>query len=348
MTLSPERIALGKQRVGASEIGALILDEEGAPVHPYLTPLSLFERKMGLDDPKVKRHLDWGNALEQPMIRDFAEHNGFAQRGPAGLVMTSSRFKALLATPDDILEKESLVYPCDAKNVQLLNPHLREWGEPGSDEAPLLYIAQVAIQIEIATETMQNVPVAPRGFLVASLGGAPPEAWSFTRDAELVGQMDELAAKFVRDCLIPQRPPDKWWNDPAASEYVKRRYRDAAHVTLPADPESQALGAEVARLRSEKNRLVKELKAAQSRLCDRIGNAVAIEGIARWTPVKELKATVTDWEAMCREIARDLVPKTEWERLPAIREKHTTERVKRKGYRRLHVNGAPKEEEEES
>jgi hypothetical protein len=343
MPLTAERIEKGKLRVGASEIGALILGDDGAPIHPYLTPLTLFERKMGAEDDIVKRHLDWGLALEQPMIKDFAQANGYQQHGPAGLTMISSRFKNLLATPDDILERESSLFPVDAKNVQQHNRHIAEWGKPGTDEAPLLYVAQVAIQIEIAREVMADKPIASLGFLVASLAGAPPEGWCFSRDEELVGQMDDLAAKFVADCLVPGRPPNKWWMDPAASDYVKRRFREANGTMLPADAALRAIGAEVTRLRKLHKEFKTQKEAAEALLQSQIGNALGIEGVAKWIVIKDSKETFTNWEQVARDIAKELVPKAHWEKLGDIKERHTAERIKRKGYRRLYMSGEKEE-----
>lgn len=343
--LSKERLELGKMRVGASEIGALILDDKGQAIHPYLTPLTLWQRKVEVEqEAQVKRHLDWGNDLEQPILRRWAADNEAKLRGPAGQTLPSGRYKYLLATPDDFVEQSDGLHTADAKNVQIRNSHIKEWGAPGTDEAPLLYIAQVAIQIEIAIEAMPESPIAGSGYLVASLGGAPPDAWIFQRDAELVGQMDELAARFVRDCVQTGRPPDKWWNDPAASEYVARRYREANAVMLPADAILRAMGAQVAELRKRKGDIEKELKAASALLCSQIGSATGIEGVAKWSLVKESRAVVTDWEGVAREIA-PLLPKDKRLLLPDIKEKHTAERTKRKAYRRLYVNGAPDEEE---
>jgi hypothetical protein len=347
MSLSAERIEKGKFRVGASEIGALILDEQGEPIHPYLSPLKLFQRKVGDDESETKRHLDWGNDLEQPILRAWARDNEVKLAGPAGLSMISARFKHLLATPDDFIEDggaSGTLYSADAKNVQFRNKHLKEWGAPGTDDAPLLYVAQVAIQIEIAREVMKEANVADRGYLIASLAGAPPDAWIFKRDTDLVGQMEELAARFVRDCLETGRPPDKWWNDPGASEYVKRRFREANEVMRPSDPILRAMGEEVARLRKAKKEAEAKCAAAEALLCSQIGDATGIEGVAKWTVIREARDVESNWEEIARDIARELVPKDAWPKLPEIKDRHTAERVKRKAYRRLYVNGAEKEQ----
>lgn len=343
MPLSAERIEKGKTRVGASEIGALILGKDGAPIHPYLTPLTLFERKMGAENEQVKRHLDWGNDLEQPMIRNYAKANALEQVGPAGATLVSSRFKNLLATPDDILGKSSNLFVVDAKNVQQFNKHIKEWGPPGTDQAPLLYIAQMAIQIEIAREAFPDKPIAGSGYLVASLAGAPPEGWCFTRDEQLVGQMDDLAAKFVRDCLQTGRPPDKWWLDPAASDYVKRRFTESNGTMLEPRPELRAMAEDLARLRALEKDVEKKKSAAEALLKGCIGNAAGVEGVCKWTNVKESRETSTDWEQVARDIAKELVPKERWEKLGDIKDRHTAERTTRKGYRFINITLKDKE-----
>ena len=314
MTLTAQQIEVRRTRIGGSEIGALL------GISPHRSALDVFASKVLPSRVEESQpHLVWGHDVERAILVSHARSQCLRIEEPGTLL--HPKHSAICATPDGIGVRENgSRVVLEVKNSQWHQSH--RWGEPGSDDAPLLYVAQVQMELGIALAQMGVETIAD---LVASIGGAPPVAYRIPFDPELFGQLVQVAEKFVRDHIQTGRPPDGWETDPGAAEYLARRFERNDGRLLPADDEIRSLAASVASMRATAKACVEEKEAAEVRLKNAIGDADGFEGVCTWKRSKDTTAAVTDWQAVAQEahVPEDLI------------KKHTRLAVTRQGSRRL-------------
>lgn len=330
MALSAERIELGRTRVGGSFAGVLL------GVHPWATPLDLFNHAIYdvpiTSDEDEKRHLSWGTRVERPALDQFAAERGWHLRGCPG-PLTDPRFPAWVVTPDDLAEAESGLLPLDAKNVSRWNAD--KWGAPGTSDAPLYCLAQVQVQIALC----EQLGVQPEGCLVATIAGDPPEPYPVKWDAEVFGTLNELAAKFVRDCLIPRRPPDGWEEDRHAAEYIAKRFASTTDETIRKPTrEDVGLLLEFRAAKLEEKAAAAKVSAVEARLAVAVGEKRGIEGVAKWIDLEPRTETFTDWNLVAQEFA--LRAKIPPEEAAAVAAQYVRTKVVAKGSRYLRPSTA--------
>jgi predicted phage-related endonuclease len=245
--LTAEQIEVRRTRIGASEIGAVL------GIDTHCTPLQLVMRKKMPRVDHAEDHRSWGNDVEPAILRNYTRRQGYALLPSPGTLVHPT-LPYLCATPDGLGQpsgdRHVRCRDIQAKNVE--EHHLRDWGEPGTADAPLLYVAQVTVEVGIllARAEMDLRPVQDLGDLAVSFGGRPPLGYPIPFNAELFGNLAEAAAKFVRDYLLTDKTPPLE-GDRAALEYVKRRYRASDRRAAPADAGGAELAVPAARAQGE-------------------------------------------------------------------------------------------------
>jgi putative phage-type endonuclease len=166
-------LAARKHGIGASEIPVIL----GLP--PWDSPFSLYWRKKLGGELEMTDAMEWGTRLEDPIAEKFAECHPEYTVHPGGLYRHAEHHW-MLATPDRRLRPKD---DSPGELLQLKTAYdLDGWGEPGTDDVPLYYRAQV----------MQEMAVygAPRCWLVVLAGG--------TRYREYVVKYDPTDAETLR------------------------------------------------------------------------------------------------------------------------------------------------------
>lgn len=272
MSLTPEQIALRRTRIGASEMGALL------GLDPYKSAHDVFLAKVLPADAADKPHTSWGLDLEPAILAHHARVKGYELLTPPGSLVHPAA--PLVCTPDGLARAAGSTIDLQAKNDQ--GRGQIEWGEPGTDDAPQLYLAQVTIELGVLRATGYDVS---HGELVVSIRGAPPVAYRVDFDAELFGALSEIAARFVRDHLETGKPPDGA-SPQERSEYLRRRFARETAPVLEPTPELTALVQSVAWLRQQKRALEADLIAAENRLKEAIGDAAGVAGLCTYRTQK--------------------------------------------------------------
>lgn len=322
MALTQDQLAIRAQRIGASEAGALL------SVDPYRTSLDLYASRLHAlpASDEGEDHRSWGLDMERPILAHAARRMGWTLVGSPG-TLVDDRFPHLCATPDDVVDEQRFLAPCDAKNVQVF--HGSEWGDPGTGDVPLQYAAQLQVQIAL----LQRHGGGPRGYLCATIGGSPPDVWVVEYDPEVFGVINDLATKFMVDHVIPGRPPDGWESDRHAADYIAKRFaRSTEGVRQASLADIEALADY--RIAQENLKSAEALEAAaKARLCARVGDAQGVDRVAKWVDVKAVVGPVTDW----RMVAQDCAIKAglSHEQAQAVADTYTTEQTTRNGYRYL-------------
>jgi len=331
MSLTAEQLEQRKTRVGASEIGAVL------GIDKYRSPLKLFMQKTSEYDRRGREdHREWGSDVEPAILHNYARRHGYKLLPPPD---SKPRWPSLwhptlplICTPDGLGVRENRIRDLQAKNVE--EHHTREWGEPGTTDAPLLYIAQVTVELGIlrARQERFGFPIETAGDLAVSFGGRPPLGYPVPFNEELFGNLAEAAAKFVRDHLIPNKPPPID-GDPAALEYIKRTFAKSTGELLQPTQEAMELVNRLRLAKAEAEADETVIDQLQAQLCALIGEALGFEGWCTWSVVKEQRRTVTDWPLIVEQLVQRFGMHRD--EVKALVVAHTREEVVKESYRRL-------------
>jgi len=321
VTLTKEQIELRRMRIGASEIGAVL------GIDKYRTPLQLWMDKKGMAREHNGAHLGWGHDVEGAILRNYARRNGY-ELLPSPGTMAHPTLPHLCATPDGLAVRNGVVRDVQAKNVE--EHHVREWGEPGTSDAPLFYVAQVTVELGILRGQMHDLDDG--GDIAVSFGGRPPVGYPIPFNVELFGNLSEAASKFVRDYLETNKPPPLE-GDRAALEYVKRRFAKSTGELLEPTSEAQHLVARLRLLKEDAAEHEKEIEEAQAQLCALIGDALGFDGLCTWSVVKEQRKAFTDWPMVAQHLA--VKAGVSQEQVKQLVADLTREEVVKESYRRL-------------
>jgi predicted phage-related endonuclease len=314
MSLSESQIALRKNRVGASEMGAIVdlysPRGDGERIDPHRTAFDVFAER-DCPPPQTEDHRQWGLDMEEPILVNWTRRQGGTLVRP-GVTFTHPKIDAVCASPDGFLIRGSRVRNLQAKNAQWHQAN--RWGDVGSDQAPLLYVTQVSMELGIlrAQEVLPG-ELEQEADVLVSIGGAPPVAFPIRYDEELFGRLADLASKFKRDHLDTGRPPDiNASTVDSAAEWIKRKYPAQRLKLLEPTPEDRALVQLVATLRATGKAAEEEKKLAEVQLKARLGDAEGFEGLCTFKKNKD--SVGPDWEKIA--LAIDAQKATQLARAP--------------------------------
>lgn len=279
MSLNAEQLAMRRTRVGASEIGALL------GIDPYKSAFDVF---LGKNLPQAQTgedHRSWGLDMEPSILGFHVRKRGYKLLDPPGSLAHPAF--PLVCTPDALAVAADGTVALQAKNDQGYGQ--TEWGDPESDDAPMLYLAQATVEIGVLLAKGYDVV---RDELVVSIRGAPPVAYPVKFDADLFGSLADVAAKFVRDHLETGKPPE---GAPAEqAEYIRRRYANHGEQLLEATPELEELVRRVRERKAEVKLAEGALLICENNLKAAIGEAQGIAGLCTWKLQKRAAHTVKE------------------------------------------------------
>lgn len=275
MTLSAEQLEVRRWRVGSSEIGVLL----GVDVHR--TALDLFKSKVyGIRDPSNDA-MEWGHEVEVAALKFLERVKGIKTMSPGTL--THPKYDHVCATPDAIeIGGERRVY--EVKNISRWM--LDSWGYSDDVELPMRHRAQIQFELGCAMARGLSGPVAQ---CVPIFAGDAPNDYQYRVEfsESTFGVLVEVAAKFVRDCLIPKREPVGWEQDRGALDYVKARFKDHDSRLKPATDEARTAARQLAHAKKRLAKWERAVAVTQARLCNEIADAEGIKGVATWRASKK-------------------------------------------------------------
>lgn len=197
--------------IGASEIAAVL------GISPWESPFSLYWRKVHGWTFEGSAEMDWGNRLEDAIAGKYQDNhpNVYLQRGE--LVANPVR-PWHLATPDRLVGGACTHqggympgYGCsDCMNtgmgepphavLELKTAHNADgWGEPGTDEIPVYYRAQVLWQMSAVGVNVADVAVL--------IGGSDYREYTVRLDVRDLNVMIEAGRRFMARIANGDPPP---------------------------------------------------------------------------------------------------------------------------------------------
>lgn len=182
---TPEWLAARRAGIGGSDAAAVL------GLSPWRTPAEVFDEKIGttLDAPISNEAMEWGTLLEPVILSEYQRRTGQSVAGTYGLLRSIER-PWMLLSPDAITLEGRIV---EIKTTRSGNG----WGEPGTDEIPIHYLAQVHHALIVT-----GAPVCDIAVLIA---GSDFRLYHVEADLALHADMIEQEEAFWR--LVETRTP---------------------------------------------------------------------------------------------------------------------------------------------
>lgn len=263
--------------VGASEVGALL------GCDPWTTPLQLYRRKKGLDEPRPDNAaMAIGRALEGPVV-DLAR-----EQIPLRVMRNRRTFvhptAPLFATPDAFVAGERLL---EVKVVGLRSPDAYE------EELPCRVRLQVQAQLAVTGR---------EACYVAQLVGTDLRFALVYAEPAVQETILEAARAFRFEHLEPSIPPDPLTWDERWFDLLER-LAGTPERELLAGAAAQEAGDRILSIRREEALLADEAKSLRLELLRELetwsGTRIAGTG---WTATLQTTAGRVDWKALATEL----------------------------------------------
>jgi putative phage-type endonuclease len=293
---------LGDRRtyIGASDIAAII------GVSPYLSPIELWQQKVGLTTSEESEYMRAGTVLEDSIVTLYEQRSGYrTQRRNAPYVHEDHPF--IQGHVDRIVIGEPGLM--DAK-ASAYGPG---YGEAGTDQVP------PHIRVQMGTYT----GLTGRAWAdVALLRNLRLDLYRVEHDGTLFAQMVAVAVDFWHEHVIKEVPPEI---DGTAEyrRFLSDRFPVDDGMEMVATPEVALLVDELAVVQREASDIDRREELLKNRLRDVMGNAsvlLAPGGKVTWKKNKD--SVRTDWELVA-ETLRSHAPAGAWEEAIAVAARRT-------------------------
>ncbi len=256
-----EFLAARRTGIGGSDIGAIL------GVSPFKTSLDVYQAKVNPSPEEDETELTyWGHALEPVIIDRFARDHGIAVVRPAKIAR-HPKHDWMVANLDGIIpgDKPGVL---EIKNVNQFAA--KKWGEEGTDELPLTYVAQVAWYMAVMDFDYAIV--------AALFGGNDYREYRVERDAELEQTLITRGYAFWHYNVLKQTPPEPETRDELL-KFLARSKDDGQ--SIPASYDTLQLYQELVEAKNNAKNALEYVRDLENRLKQEIGTALQIEYAGR-------------------------------------------------------------------
>ena len=231
--------------ISGTEIAAIL------GLNPYMTPMDLYMRKLGLiDPPEENEAMKWGIAAEHVVARRYARETGlkvfpsvdqgFDYTDP----LIHPDFPWWTGTPDRKVMKDSWSGG-GLLEIKIVGERMaHQWGDPPDGDVPEQYLTQCAWYMPLLGVEWADLAV--------QIGNRDYRVYRINRDRELEDTLRDAALAFINDHLIPQVPPPIDGSE-SSRRYLNYKYpQDQGPILEPTDA---GILADIDRFRETKEEL---------------------------------------------------------------------------------------------
>jgi putative phage-type endonuclease len=267
-----EWLARRKMLVGGSDIAKI------AGLSPYGGPLDVYLDKLGLIPEQPDNwNMARGRALEPEILRVYSEREGVELETLPPFTLFTDGICG--GTPDGLVVGGE-------RGVEAKAPlYATGYGEPGTDEVPEPHLVQCTWYMGLTKRQ--------RWDLAATIG-ANIEIFPLRFSSELYEALREMAEKFWRDHIIPQRPPAVDGSE-SSRAWLRQQFPENRKPLLEPTPEALELISLYPAIKQRLDAAEGDMETLKSQLMQMIGDAEGIKGVATWKKAKDTRAT--DWKA---------------------------------------------------
>lgn len=288
--------------ISGTEIGAIL------GLNPYMDPMKLYMRKLGLIDPDPENEpMKWGAAAEHVVARRYARETGY-DLSPSidkgfnyKMPFSHPKYKWWTGTPD-----RSIVTLPEMSNglleIKIVGERTaHQWGDPPDGDVPEQYLTQCAWYMPLL-----NVEWAD---LAVQIGNRDYRVYRINRDREFEDQLRDAALAFINDHLIPKVPPPIDGSE-SSRRYLNYRYpRDEGPILEPTDANILWLVERLRNVTDERKTTELAEAALINQIKNIIGDCAGMRG--EWGKIywkKNKDSTTINWQGLAKFLLPCLDP----------------------------------------
>lgn len=275
--------------LGGTDIAAIL------GVSPWRTPLQVWEEKtrrtVGQPENAAMRR---GRMLEPFVAEMYQQETGRIVHAGSTVHGAEDWMLGHLDGESDSPEVEDP----RVLEIKTVSPWAAKgWGEPGTDEIPLVYVAQVQWYMGLSGHDLADV--------AALIGVDDLRIHTIHFDAELFAAMVEAGRRFWRECVLADVPPA-----PMAREATRLFIKDDGSQ-ITATPEIEAACARLAELKAQRKALDGEIEPMEDSVKLAMGEAAVLNDctgcvLATWKRAKDSRST--DWKGLAEFMLLEYSP----------------------------------------
>jgi len=264
-TLSEQQLADRRLGIGGSDVGAIL------GLSPWKSPLDVYYEKIGEAGPSMaSERMYWGQRLEAVVAEEYcARHQRQVRRKKQTIV--DKRRPWMRANIDRIVLRLDRLLECKTTGER----NADQWGEPGSDQIPTLYMAQCQHYLVVTELPAIDVAVL--------IGGQEYRDYTVESDPEIRDMLIEEEHRFWHEHVEARVPPAPRSVEEAARLWP--RHSDASAIATPEVEDACRRLAEIKAAKSELEREEKERKLEVEQAMGEAGVLLDADGrrtLAAW------------------------------------------------------------------
>lgn len=249
-TLTEQQLADRQLGIGGSDVAAIL------GLSPWKSPLDVYLEKVGEAGPiAANERMYWGQRLESIVADEYCTRHDRQVRRKRQTVV-HKQYPWMRANIDRIVVNLDRLLECKTTGER----NADRWGEPGSDEIPELYMAQVQHYLVVTGRQVADVAVL--------IGGQEYRDYTVEADREIRDLLLEEENRFWHDHVEARIPPA-----PRSVEEAARLWPSSRAAEVFATPEVEAACARLAEIRDEKKALEADEKEQKLLIQSQMGEA---------------------------------------------------------------------------
>ncbi len=268
MTLTTEQKQARQKGIGGSDVSALL------GISKYKTPVQLWAEKRGElepEEPKNAEAVHFGHVLENIVAEEFSRRTGIKVRRDR-LHYAHKEHEFMLANIDRRCIAHEIRSALECKTGSYFTG--RDWGETGTDEVPLWYMAQAAHYMAVLG--------LERMYVAVLIGGQDFRHYHIDRDEKMIENLIKKEAEFW-DMVKTGTTPE-----PINEDDLKLLYPEDKGTPYMATPEDVTVLEAIAAKKAQAKQLNADVKALELQIKKRMGDDADIllgadgDKIATW------------------------------------------------------------------
>lgn len=257
-----------RRSIGASETGDVCGVGFRTPLHVYLSKIGEYEQP-------DNAQMNWGRKLEAVVGEAYREESGNPVLLPQAKTYHHPELSWVSASPDflTVVAGEQRVLECKTSRYS------DEWGEPGTDDIPDMYILQVHQQMFVLG--LQTAEVA------VLIAGSEFRRYTVPFNRNLMDKILNIEGDLWKR-VQERNPPDPTWSHPSTPELVRRLWGVDASHSLELGPEAHGLAERYDYLRTRSREIDDERDSIKAQLIHMGGHAGLIRLPGGWSIHRKL------------------------------------------------------------
>ena len=249
MTLTAEQHAAREKGIGGSDAPAVL------GLSPWRTPYEVWtEKTTGEISEATSNAMHWGSLLEPVLAEEYARVTGRKVRR-VNSTLQAAAYPFMLAHIDrQVLDGERIL---ECKTTRDFDPEL--WGEPGTDQIPTYYLAQVTHYMIVTGRELCDLAVL--GMLSRDF-----RIYTCKLDHDVAARVIDLERKFWQRVEDNDPPP------PITAADLRAMFPNDDGGDVTADAATQGAIDKLREVREEQKRLDEEQRALEQAAKQALGD----------------------------------------------------------------------------